>query len=137
MDIERLFKGIAVIIDDEIKDEASSICKIKGLIEAKNIPVATYRDIPPLDIVPSLANASFIILDWEFSSSLIESGERVVPGGTLAKENQQLLIEFISRLLRDIFIPVFIFTEQSKTEIINNLIDKENAIDSFVFPDNK
>ncbi len=123
MDIERLFKGIAVIIDDEIKDEASSICKIKGLIEAKNIPVATYRDIPPLDVVPSLANASFIILDWEFSSSLIESGERVVPGGTLAKENQQLLIEFISRLLRDIFIPVFIFTEQSKTEIINNLIE--------------
>lgn len=123
MDIERLFTGIAVIVDDDVNNELSTINKIKKLIEEKGIPVAVFSEIPQPNIVPSLSSASFIILDWEFSSSLIESGERVIPGGTLAKENQHLLIEFINRLLRDIFIPVFIFTEQSKTEIINNLIE--------------
>ena len=39
MEVEELFKGIAVIIDDEINDESSPIFNIRKLIEKRNIPV--------------------------------------------------------------------------------------------------
>lgn len=50
IDVEELFKGIAVIIDDEINDETSPIFKIKKLIEQRNIPVLTYTEVPRLEI---------------------------------------------------------------------------------------
>ena len=46
MEVEELFKGIAVIIDDEINDESSPIFNIRKLIEKRNIPVLTYAEIP-------------------------------------------------------------------------------------------
>lgn len=125
MDIERLFKGIAVIIDDEIKDEDSSICKIKGLIEAKNIPVATYRDIPPLDVIPSLANASFIVLDWDYKGKQlsIEGDERILTPDALFDAEQQRLIDFIRELLNKVFVPVFLFTAKPIDEIKSKLAE--------------
>lgn len=46
MDVEKLFNGIAVIVDNEIEKKSSAIYKIKELIEAKNIPVAVFSEIP-------------------------------------------------------------------------------------------
>ena len=48
MDVEKLFNGIAVIVDNEIEKKTSAIYKIKQLIEAKNIPVAVFSEIPQL-----------------------------------------------------------------------------------------
>lgn len=125
MDIERLFRGIAVIIDDEINDKTSSIWKIKGLIEAKNIPVATYRDIPQLDVVPSLANASFIVLDWDYTGKQLstENDERLLIPDTLSNTEQQRLIEFVRELLNKVFVPVFIFTAKPMDEIKSKLAE--------------
>lgn len=72
MEVESLFKGIAVIIDDEIGESETSIYKIKKLIEAKNIPVLAYSNIPQLGVVEALTNVSFIILDWEYIGSSVQ-----------------------------------------------------------------
>lgn len=79
MDVEKLFNGIAVIIDDEVNQIETSISKIRNIIINKNIPVAVYDDIPQLEVIPSLSNASFVILDWDFTKAnmSVDDDERI------------------------------------------------------------
>lgn len=123
MDIGKLFNGIAVIVDNEIENNTSTIYKIKELIEAKNIPVAVFRNIPQLDVVPALSNASFIILDWDYTNGEleVEEDERVAMAGTLVASEEESVIAFIKELLNQIFIPVFIFTAKQPTTVIESL----------------
>lgn len=123
MQVEKLFNGIAVIVDNEIEDEKSDIYKIKRLIEAKNIPVAVFAEIPPLEVIPSFASASFVVLDWDYTNGKleVEDDERVIIPGELALTNESRLIEFIRCLLCNIFVPIFIFTAKSKESIVDSL----------------
>ena len=123
MEIEKLFNGIAVIIDNEISDVNSAIYKIKGLIEAKNIPVAVFSEIPQLEVIPSLSSASFVVLDWDYTNGELEmeEDERVMMPGELAETEEARLIEFIKHLLSDVFVPVFIFTAKSTETVIESL----------------
>lgn len=123
MEIEKLFNGIAVIVDNEIEDKDSAVYKIKTLIEAKNIPVAVFSEIPQLETIPSLASASFIILDWDYTNSKldVEEGERVSIPAALADSEEERLIEFIEKLQSDIFVPIFIFTAKSPQIVVDRL----------------
>lgn len=123
MNIEKLFNGIAVIVDNEIEDKASTIYKIKELVEAKNIPVAVFSEVPQLEIIPAFAHASFIILDWDYTNGELDvgEGERVIIPGELAKNEEEQLITFIKNLLRDVFVPVFIFTAKEPATVIDSL----------------
>lgn len=123
MDVEKLFNGIAVIVDNEIEDKTSVIYKIKELIERKNIPVAVFSEVPQLDVIPALASASFIILDWDYTNGELEleEGERVAIPGTLVASEEERLIVFIKKLLSDIFVPVFIFTAKQPATVIDSL----------------
>lgn len=137
MDIEKLFQGIAVIFDDEISNPTSTISTIKEIIQRKNIPVAVYNEMPRQEIIPSLSNASFVILDWDYTNSELNVGssERVSIPIELKAEQEQNLIQFIRKLLCEVFIPVFIFTSESVDSIKTTLRDaklwndgKENRI---------
>lgn len=136
--MEKLFRGVAVIFDDEIDKSSSNIFAIKKSIEENNIPVATYKDLPRKELIPSLANASFIILDWDFSSSSLETGtERVLLGSELEKSLVRDLIAFIEEALQKIFVPVFIFSYHSEDSIIEMLegtkvLDEENENRVFI-----
>lgn len=120
MEIDKLFKGIAVIIDDEINDSESTIRKIKGFVEEKNILVAAYDNIPDIECIPSLANVSFVMLDWEFKSAIQEESG-VGLGSALIAENEENLIQFIKKLMEIIFVPVFIFTNHNHEMIMEKL----------------
>ncbi len=128
MDVEKLFNGIAVIVDNEIEDKTSAIYKIKELIEGKNIPVAVFSEVPQLDVIPALASASFIILDWDYTNGELEleEGERVAIPGTLVASEEERLIGFIKKLLSEIFVPVFIFTAKQPATVIDSL--KESGL---------
>ena len=137
MDVEKLFQGIAVIFDDEISNPTSTIYTIKENIQRKNIPVAVYNEMPRPEIIPSLSNASFVILDWDYTNSELDVGnsERLSIPIELKTEQEQNLIQFISKLLCEVFIPVFIFTSKSVDSIKTTLSDahlwnddKENRI---------
>ena len=122
MNIEELFKGFAVIFDDEIADVDSTISKIKENIEKKDIPVAAYQKIPQKGMIPSLSNVSFIILDWDYTKySEIDTLERISIPETLKNEQEQELIDFVQELLKQIFIPVFIFTSLSVDHVKERL----------------
>lgn len=136
MNVEELFQGIAVIFDDELNDSKSTISRIKAHIQEKNIPVAVYTEMPQPEIIPSLSNASFVILDWDYNNSFdVESSDRVSIGNELTIDEQGELIKFIKNLLHSVFIPVFIFTSKSVDSIQKELkdaslwdYDKENRI---------
>lgn len=123
MNVEKLFSGIAVIVDNEIDDSSSSIFGIKKLIEGKNIPVVTFKEIPPLNVIPALSGVAFVILDWDYTGGMItvDEGERVVIPATLTEANESRLIDFIKNLLSELFVPVFIFTGKPKDTIIYKL----------------
>lgn len=137
MDVGKLFQGIAVIFDDEIINPTSTISLIKEIIQSKNIPVAVYKEMPRREVIPSLSNASFVILDWDYTNSEldIDGDERLAIPAELKAEQDKDLIQFISELLRLVFIPVFIFTSKSVNSIKTTLRDahlwndeKENRI---------
>ena len=125
MNIEKLFSGIAVIIDNEIDDSTSSIHRIKELIEGKNIPVLTFLEIPSQDVIPALSGAAFVILDWDYTDGKIpvEEGERLHIPETLVEAEEARLISFITQLLKELFVPVFVFTAKSKDMVIDRLRD--------------
>ena len=137
MDVGKLFQGIAVIIDDEISNPTSSISSIKEIIQSKNIPVAVYSEIPRQEVIPSLSNASFVILDWDYTNSelAVNVDERLSIPTELKAEQDKNLIQFIDGLHRLVFVPLFIFTSKSVDSIKETLRDaglwndgKENRI---------
>ncbi len=116
MEIEELFKGIAVIIDDEIDDPSSGISKIKTLIQNKNIPVVTYKEIPDKEIIPALANSPFIIVDWDYTYGALgidtENGERISMPSDYKEYQEKIVIDFLTDVINNFFVPVFLFTSQ-------------------------
>lgn len=125
MNIESLFNGIAVIVDDEINDTSSSIYTIKRLLEGRNIPVLTFPEVPTLEMVPALGGTTFVILDWDYTydNLPLENEERIFTLNVLRDEETQRLISFITRLIEESFVPVFIFTHQSKDMVISKLVE--------------
>lgn len=129
MNIKEIINGIAVIIDDEVNQEGSGIYKIRENIIANNIPVATYSDIPSTETVKALSHAAFIILDWNFyqDNSLVDDPtERLMLPG-LKEDKKGQVIKFIKALLKEIFVPVFIFTT-SPPELVMDSLKEENVI---------
>jgi hypothetical protein len=126
VDVKKLFNGISVIIDDQINNDSTAIYKIKKYIESSNIPVATYDNIPNVDTIPSFANVSFIILDWDFKNESIsneDSDERTSFGYALYDSLEEDLIIFLRSLLTTIFVPIFIFSFLPADEIKEKLRD--------------
>ena len=109
------------------------------MIQRRNIPVLTFKDIPSVDLIPSLEQSPFIVLDWEFSNDIEKEiqesvNERFSIPATLQSEDTENKFNFIKETLK-FFIPVFIFTlhnpETIKEELLEQNIpisDKNNRI---------
>lgn len=123
MDVKKLFSGIAVIVDNEIKKKDSIIYKIKTNLVKSNIPVACFEEIPDKSIIESFGNASFIILDWNFFDEDI-SAESLLGLSELQKESQRDVIEFIKEIMEKLFVPIFIFSGVDIEEVKNPLIEE-------------
>lgn len=114
MDMEKLFSGIAVIIDDEIATESANIRNILKQLDDKNIPYLKYDKLPKDDIVSNLKNVAFILLDWQLSEIDIP-GVRI-PDDFQLRENEEK-INFLKKVRDNCFCPVFIFTNASVDQI--------------------
>lgn len=147
MNMEDLFSGVAVVIDDEVNDSSANINKIISQIEAAKIPVLKYTSLPDGDIVGHFQNLSFLLLDWR----LIENEERekgVTIPDRLQEYNATENLKFIENLNHNCFCPVFIFTDEPDlSSIEKNLIEKSlyskdrpnnifiRAKNNFIIPD--
>lgn len=124
INIQELFRGVAVIIDDEIADTDSTISRIKGYIEGEFIPVVTYNDLPAKDVISSLSNISFLIIDWDFTKGKLDtdlSDELISLSNDFRESEEEFLIDFIKETLENIFAPIFLFTSKDIDSIKSKL----------------
>lgn len=107
-EIISLFKGVGVIIDENIGNDEShdDILKIYKYFYRKQIPVLTYTSIPEDKVVQNFRNANFIVLDWNLHN------QNPITSTTI-DEN----IHFIEVVNSVCFVPIFIFTNEAPHEI--------------------
>ena len=128
MDIKKLFRGIAVVIDDEIHDLDSSIYHVLKPLKAESIPYVEYDSLPDEKIIENLQNVSFVLLDWKLVSSLsttdIISGVKVP--ASAEKSSIEENINFLKAIQKVCFCPIFIFTDEDISSIQETL--KNNGL---------
>jgi hypothetical protein len=131
-DILDLFKGVGVIIDDDLnpeKEQANDeIRSIKKSFEDKNIPLLTYYELPDKQ-AKNFNSVSFLLLDWDLIG--LEKGIDL-PQAAIDDN-----IEFIKQLNDTCFAPIFIFSNESidaiKTQLTSaNLYNDTKSNNIFV-----
>ena len=130
MNIEELFAGIGVVIDDKVfssDEEGDRIVKIiKELETVRKFPLVKYADLPDDDVLTKLTNVSFLLLDWEIEPKQDELGEEapnVQLGEALKADNEKRVIEIVQKTLQNSIVPVFIFSNQNIDSINQKLTD--------------
>lgn len=125
MNIEELFAGIGVVIDDKVysSDESEDrIVKIvKELEEVRKFPLVKYAELPSHEVLNKFSNISFLLLDWEIDQRG-DMGLDVSLGSTLQSDNEKRIIDFISKVLQITYVPVFIFSNIDEGTIKSKLI---------------
>lgn len=138
MNVKELFRGIAVIIDDEIHDSKASIYNVLNQLKKKAIPYVEYEKLPNEKIIYNLQNVSFILLDWKLNKSLsseeVSAGIRLPSG--IEQTNDDSNIEFLRKIQKQCFCPIFIFTDEDVDSIILKLkrakLYKQNACNNIL-----
>jgi len=111
-DIEQLFSGIGVVIDDEIKTDGSSIKKVVSSFKENHIPCLLYEKLPLDEEIQAFHSISFILLDWKWN---VDAPDEVLLGDN---------VEFIEKVHKVSFVPIFIFTNEEPSSVIELLQSK-------------
>lgn len=130
MNIEELFAGIGVVIDDKVfssnEQEDRIITIVKELEIVRKFPLVKYDHLPDDRVLVKLKNVSFLLLDWEIEpkqQALGEEAPNVQLGAALKAENERRIIEIVQKTLQSSLVPVFIFSNQSIDSINQKLKD--------------
>lgn len=137
---EKLLNGIAVVIDDQIGNE-SEIDNLISQIKKQSIPYITYKELPKDDI-EHFDGISFILLDWKLQK--VELTKALPKGVTqptgLSKFSIEENISFLKKMTESCFTPIFIFTNESVSEVIEILKSNDLYHDNkpnYIFVKNK
>ena len=116
-------RGIGIVIDDEVPltDEETTVDPIGEIVnqlKTDGISLLRYKDIPPKNEWDNFGNVAFILIDW----SLLKSPGVGVSIGEAAKTAKKIEIcNFIEDIHKKAFAPIFIFSNQGDTGIIDFL----------------
>ena len=129
MNIEELFAGIGVVIDDKVfaRDEQNPdhILSIVDLLEnSYHFPLVKHSDLPSNEKLAMMGNISFLLLDWEFDTReevFGEGGLDVSIGDRFKDANEKRVIEIVKEVSQNSLVPIFIFSNQSGETIIKAL----------------
>ena len=145
MNIEELFAGIGVVIDDKVfssdEQEDRIVSIVKELENVRKFPLVKYADLPEDDVLKKLTNVTFLLLDWEIEpkqNALGEDAPNVQLGDVLKVDNEKRVIEIVKETLRNSLVPVFIFSNQDIVTIKKKLADADVDLDkSQIFIESK
>ena len=107
-DIKDLFSGIGVVIDEKINEEAetpNSIQKIISSLKENHVPLLEYQELPD-EMIKQFHSISFLILDWNLS------GTEYISKATIDDN-----IDFLKKLHKVCYVPVFIFSDENIHDI--------------------
>lgn len=144
MALKELFNGIAIIIDDEIDENNANINKIIEQILKNGTPVLKFKEIPENKVIENFNCISFLLLDWKLLpeelhvESSTDDGIVHLPD-EISKEKENENIEFIKKINKNYFCPIFIFTNEHTSDIEQILKDNQIYVDkdSNIFIKNK
>ena len=130
MNIEELFAGIGVVIDDKVfsskVQEDRILTIVRELENEGKFPWVKYEDLPDDGVLAKLTNVSFFLLDWEIEPKQEKLGEdapNVQLGAALKAENERRVIEIVQKTLQNSLIPIFVFSNQNIDSIYQKLTD--------------
>ena len=139
MELKSLMSGIAVVIDDALKNTTTDkdskdgngdlIFQIVGRLKQKwNLPFYESQEMPQEETWANLMQAaSFILLDWRLWSRDAAELERV---------GIEKNVKFLEQA-KDYFVPVFIFTNEDPEDVKNALppalYQEESPERNFIF----
>lgn len=107
-DIKDLFSGIGVVIDEKINEEAETpngIQKIISSLKENHVPFLEYQELPD-EMIKQFHSISFLILDWNLS------GTEYISKATIDDN-----IDFLKKLHKVCYVPVFIFSDENIHDI--------------------
>ena len=145
MNIEELFAGIGVVIDDKVfsSDEHDDriVTIVKQLEEGKHFPLVKHNSFPSEQELKKMGNVSFLLLDWEIDTRenvLGEDGLFIPMPDTLKENNKKVVINIVKVFLEKNMAPVFIFSNLDTGTIKKELKKEKIDIDkSPVFVESK
>lgn len=109
-------RGAAVVIDDRIGKETDIDDLLKQLRD-ESVPTVELRQLPPTDSLAHWKQFALIVMDWALTD-VEDDSEIDIPLGvqvpsTLSQGGDDRKIEFITALLEQTSVPVFIATNES------------------------
>ena len=110
MNLQELFTGIGIVIDDNVNvaDSDDRIVKIvKYLEEECHIPLVKYNDVPDVDILTHCRSINFILVDWSLLNLPIG-----VSSSELENESHERILNFLKEVQAKCFAPVFLFSNE-------------------------
>ena len=146
MNIEELFAGIGVVIDDKVfaRNEQNPdhiITIVDQLEKTYHFPLVKYSDLPSNEDLAMMGNISFLLLDWEFdmrAEILGEEGLNVSIGNRFKDANEKRVIEIVKELSQKSLAPIFLFSNQASDSIIKALEKAEvDTAKSQIFVESK
>ena len=129
MNIEELFAGIGVVIDDKVfarneQDPDHILTIVDQLENSYHFPLVKYSDLPSSENLAMMGNISFLLLDWEFDTReeiLGEGGLDVSIGDRFKDANEKRVIEIVKEVSQKSLVPIFLFSNQARDSIIKAL----------------
>jgi len=118
----KLFHGIAVVIDDQVRSETENIRTIQEQIETAGCHVIGMTSLPSDLQLENLGGAAFFIVDWNLSGQPFQENDVTVaiPEGLKVRLTSQI-VDFLKKLKKVRVAPVFIFTNESIAVVTDEL----------------
>lgn len=115
--LKNFLSSTALVIDDEIVDEKSTISGIVSKLEEQGTLFIKRKKL--LESIDSISNIAFIVLDWDLMKEEKEAiPEGVTLGATLIEDQKNKIRDFIKSVIERYFIPIFIFTQENIKSIM-------------------
>ena len=123
--LQNYLSATALVIDDEIVDETSTISGIIAELERQGTLFIKRREL--LESIDSISNLAFIILDWDLSKreEKEQLPECVSLGAALLENQKSKIRDFIQNVIDRYFVPIFIFTQENIESIQSYLAEQE------------
>ena len=123
--LKNFLSSTALVIDDEIVDEKSTISGIVSRLEQQGTLFIKHREL--LESIDSISNIAFIVLDWDLMKEKKDAmPEGVTLGATLLEDQKSKIRDFIKNVIERYFIPIFIFTQENIGSIREYLENEDN-----------
>lgn len=120
-----IIRGAAVVIDDRIDDPDDALQSILKQLRDADVPLITLRSLPSIESLVYWKQFGLIVLDWELSYSSADDSTSIPVGVTVPSElaagTRQHNFEFISYLLNETALPVFVASNADLEDIRGQL----------------